>query len=232
MSDSGQRREREVEFPAFDPGPSLKLAIELLESAKASFALAGRLAVWTYVPTAGQQYTKDVDFAVKVQDGPSLRGAAVERGYEVTDLGIGGIGVKAPGAFIDFVDRHPYFSGLFSDAVSKAKVVSAKLGDELVELPVVPLPHLVAMKMVSGEPSDDKDVEELLMTLPPDGYGAVRDLVQEHLGRASAERLDVIARRVGHPGPGMKRRYASSDGTEPADRADGGSGRKDPEEDA
>ena len=231
MNDSGQRREPEVEFPAFDPGPSLKIAMELLESARASFALAGRLAVWTYVPPAGQQYTKDVDFAVKPEDGPSLREAAAERGYGITDLGIGGIGVKAPGAAIDFIDRHPYFSRLFSDAVNKAIVLSAKIGARSVELPVVPLPHLVAMKMVSGETSDDKDVEELLMTVSADGYGEVRDLVQEHLGRASAERLDVIARRVGHPGPGMKRRSANSD-TPPAGPPEGEGGRKDPEEHA
>ena len=220
-----------MELPRYDPAEAAKIAVELLREADVPCALVGRVAVWTYVPPAGQQYTKDLDLAVPAGMVDRLKAAAKKRGYAVTDLGIGGIGVRTPAGPIDFIDRHPYLSALFSEAVREAdkSEISVKAGETA--LPVAPLPHLVAMKLVSGEPSDDRDVEELMMTVPPDGYREIRELVLRHLGVASAERLDVIARRVGHPGPGMKRRYTSSDAS-PADGANGERGRKDFEEDA
>jgi len=229
MSDSGRRQKREpLELPRYDPAKAAKTAVELLREADVPCALVGRVAVWTYVPPDGQQYTKDLDLAVPSGTVDRLKAAAKKRGYAVTDLGIGGIGVRTPAGPIDFIDRHPYLSALFSEAVRAAEESGTSVSAGETALPVAPLPHLVAMKMVSGEASDDRDVEELLMTVPSDGYRDIRELVLRHLGVASAERLDVIARRVGHPGPGMKRRYKSSDDSS----ADGERGRKDPEEHA
>jgi hypothetical protein len=54
---------------------------------------------------------------------------------------------------------------------------------------------------------DERDIEELLMVIPARKYAALRAFVRRRLGYPSAARLDALARRIGHPGPGMKRRY-------------------------
>jgi len=199
------------ELPRFDPAESLRLGLELLKEADVPFALAGRLAVWTYVPPAAHQFTKDVDFAVPYGHTDRVAAAARDHGYEVSELSIGGYGVRARKLLVDFIDRHPHLSRLFADAVKAAKVQQFQTGEDSIDLPIVPLHHLVAMKLVSAELLDDRDVEELLMKVPEEEYRDLHQLVTEYLGYASAQRLDSLARRIGHPGPGMKRRYNNSD---------------------
>lgn len=202
-------RPRSLEgLPRFDPNPSMAAALELLEAAGVPFALAGRLAVWQYVPPEGQQFTKDVDFAVPHGHVDALVREARGRGFRVTELSIGGAGIKAPGVMVDFIDRHPELSALFAEAVRAARERPRRrwlafLGRRV---PVVPMNYLIAMKLVTFDPKDDRDVVEMLMRLGDRGYTPLRRLVRKHLGLVGAERLDAFARRVGHPGPGRLRR--------------------------
>jgi hypothetical protein len=63
-------------------------------------------------------------------------------------------------------------------------------------IPVVSLEHLIAMKIVSGEPKDDKDLKTLL-SLDKADYKKTRRIVEKYLGPITAERLDVFAREAG-----------------------------------
>jgi hypothetical protein len=54
------------------------------------------------------------------------------------------------------------------------------------------------MKSVSGEPKDDTDVRRILRLEVLD-YRAARAIVEEHLGFATANRLDAMARDAGRP---------------------------------
>jgi len=197
------------DLPRFDPNPSMKAALGILDAAGVPFALAGRLAVWQYVPTEGQQFTKDVDFAVPHGHIDALVREARGRGFRVTDLNIGGAGIKAPRVMVDFIDRHPELSALFAEAVRAAHKQPKKRWLEFRgrRLPVVPMNYLITMKLVTFDPKDERDLTEMLMRLPNRGYAALRRLVKKHLGYIGAERLDVFARRVGHPGPGRLTRY-------------------------
>jgi hypothetical protein len=196
-------------FPRFDPNPSMKAALSILDAAGVPFALAGRLAVWDYVPPEGQQFTKDVDFAVPHGHVDAIVREARRRGFRVADLNIGGAGIKAPHIMVDFIDRHPELSALFAEAVRAAhrQPKGRWLAFQGRRVPIVPMNYLIAMKLVTFEPKDERDVTEMLMRLPDRGYAPLRRLVKKHLGYVGAERLDVFARRVGHPGPGRLKRH-------------------------
>jgi hypothetical protein len=184
------------ELEAFDPGPSLKAGTEILEKSGAPYALAGRLAVWAYVPPARQEFTKDVDFAVP--HGNIARAAEVARdmGYQVRKLPLG-YAVEGKGVSIDFVDHHPDYERLYADAVEAAREEAAQG-----ETPVVPLGYLVAMKIGARRAEDERDVKALLPLVDGDEYGEIRRLVHDYLGRVAALDLDILAREIGHPGPG------------------------------
>ena len=212
------------ELPRFDPEESLKLGLELLREADVPFALAGRLAVWMYVPPEGQQFTKDVDFAVPYGHTDRVAAVARERGYEVNELSIGGFGIRARRLSIDFIDRHPHLEPLFRDAVARAQEQPERVKVGEAEIPVVPRDYMIAMKLVTREPADERDVEEMLMSVSNGQYPALQELVLRHLGVASVEHLDFLARGVGHPGPGMKRSYNNEEDELEQDRSEEGGG--------
>jgi hypothetical protein len=54
------------------------------------------------------------------------------------------------------------------------------------------------MKLVSGEPRDDVDVHRVLGLAVLD-YARARAVVEDHLGPATASRLDAMARAAGRP---------------------------------
>jgi hypothetical protein len=64
------------------------------------------------------------------------------------------------------------------------------------EIPVVSPEHIVAMKLATGDPRDERDVERLLVVEPTD-YERIRTLVRRYLGPAAANRLDHIGARAG-----------------------------------
>lgn len=207
---SGARRAKSAKrLPRFNPDPSLRAGLKILKAAGAPFALAGRLAVWMHVPPAGQQFTKDVDFAVPYGYLDKVARQARKNGYRVTELNIGGLGIKGPKVLVDFIDRHPELEKLFADAVAAARrqPKSNWINFEGQRIPVVPRDYLIAMKLIVPDQLDERDVAEMLLRVPGDGYASVRGLVVTYLGRLWADRLDAIARNVGHPGPGMVTRY-------------------------
>jgi len=54
------------------------------------------------------------------------------------------------------------------------------------------------MKLVSGDPKDDADVRRILQRQELQ-YSRARSIVESHLGAASANRLDAMAREAGRP---------------------------------
>jgi len=184
------------QFKTFDPNPSLKYALQLLEEANISkFSLIGKLAMWVHLEDESQhQYTKDVDFAILLNDTAKLESVVSRKGIPFKILQIGGIGIREQGINIDFIDRRLHgVQSLFSEAISNA---SSEVAVDQYKIPVVSLEYLIAMKIVSGEPKDDSDLN-LLLSLQNFNYVRVREIVERHLGPITSERLDVFARDAG-----------------------------------
>jgi len=175
--------------------------VAILEAAGVPYALAGYLAVVHYIPASAERHTKDADFAVPYGYSDKAAKTAEEAGYGVKRLGIGGYQLTKPGVAIDLIDRHPRLDQLFADAVKAAQAERKDPED----VPVVPLEHLITMKMVSGSRKDTQDVEYMLMEVADEDYPAIRKTVDRYLGIAAVERLDDLARSVGIPSAG--RRY-------------------------
>jgi hypothetical protein len=218
-SGSGSGSERGIvvgEVEAFDPGPSVAAAVEALSATAAPCALIGGLALDAWgIPRA----TRDVDLAVPVGKAEPAAERIRRAATEVRPLLIGGVAVREPerNLRIDLIDRRFHFGGLFADAIAEATASRRRARVAGVEVPLVSLEHLLAMKMVSGEPKDESDVRRILQSDRLD-YPAARDLVERHLGPATANRLDALARETGRPE--VSRRTYENGGT--------GSGRGDP----
>lgn len=184
------------EFQIFDPNPSIRFALEFfLKAGISRFALIGKLAMWIYLEDESQhEYTRDVDFAVFFREIIKIEDEASKQGLNYEQLHIGGISIREKGLNIDFIDRRLHgVDQLFTEAIENAS------GEVYVDgnpIPVVSLEHLIAMKIVSGEPKDDKDLKTLL-ALKEVNYERARSIVEKYLGSIIAERLDVFAREVG-----------------------------------
>ncbi len=191
----------------FDPEDSARFGLGILEDSGARFALAGRIAVWVYVPPNRQVNTKDVDFAVPHADMPAVLKAARKSGLPFRTLEIGGIAFRQKGVFLDFIDRHPELGELFDAAVAAARRRGPRLPLGGRRVPVVPKEFLIAMKIATMQEKDDRDAESLILSVPDQEYPKLRSLVRKHLGPVGALRLDDLARKAGHPGPGKKPYY-------------------------
>ena len=181
------------QFKTFDPNPSLKYALQLFEEAGISdFSLIGKLAMWVHLEDESQhQYTKDVDFAILLNDNSKLEEVVSKKCKSYKYLQIGGIGIREQGINIDFIDRRLHgVQSLFSDAISNS---STEVVVDQYTIPVVSLEYLIAMKIVSGEPKDDSDLK-ILLTLKNFSYEKTREIVEKYLGPITTERLDVFAR--------------------------------------
>ena len=188
----------------FDPTEAIEEALAILKEADASFALAGCLAAWVYVPADGKRLTQDVDFAVKGEHMEAVVKVAKKRGYRVEKLGAGGYRIKVGDVPVDFIDGRPYLRELFDFAVEHASEMDIGGG---LEFPVVRKEYLVAMKAAAGGKQDEWDLEWLLRTV--DGkknYRELRSFVISRVGYVGAVVLDKIARGIGHPGPGPLQR--------------------------
>ncbi len=183
-------------LPAFDPAPSVKLALDIFKSAEVKkFALIGRIATWFYLDSDLHQFTKDVDFAVPLSVIKAIEQEIVSRKLNYSHLSIGGLGIRENEDIkIDFIDRRlRQTDRLFAEAIEEAR---SKVIVGTQEVPVVSLEHLIAMKMVSGEPKDDKDVKDLLIVKTID-YERTKSIVEKYLGGYVADRLDIFARDAG-----------------------------------
>jgi len=104
----------------FDPDVSLRGRLDLLHEAKVPFALAGRLAVWCYVPPERRAYEgRGFCSALWARQGRGPRGIA--RGYRVREFEHRGYGAKRPGVVIDFIHRHPAAFAVVLEAVKAAR---------------------------------------------------------------------------------------------------------------
>jgi len=164
------------QFQVFDPNPSIKFALDLfLKAGISQFALIGRLAMWVYLED-------------------EIEAEISKQGLNYNHLHIGGIGLREEGVTIDFIDRRLHgIDRLFRVAIEEASC-EVNVGEN--SIPVVSLEHLIAMKIVSGEPKDDKDLKKLL-SLDKADYKKTRRIVEKYLGPITAERLDVFAREAG-----------------------------------
>ncbi|MBI4263728.1 MAG: hypothetical protein HY657_05095 [Acidobacteria bacterium] len=185
------------EVQPFDPGPSVVAAASALDSHGADFALIGGLALEAW---GIARATKDADFAVPV--GVAERAADTLRGpaTEIRPLRIGGVGLRdnQRGLRIDLVDRRFHFAALFEDAIREARTSGRKARVAGHDVSLVSMEFLLAMKLVSGEPKDEIDVRRILQREEL-RYGEARGIVERHLGAASANRLDALAREAGRP---------------------------------
>ena len=185
------------EVQPFDPGPSVAAAASALEEQSADFALIGGLALDAWgIPRA----TKAADFAVPVGAAEKAADRLRQPVTEVRPLSLGGVGLRDSerGLRIDLIDRRFHFAALFRDAIQEARESGRKARVGGQEASLVSLEFLLAMKLVSGEPKDEIDVRRILQREEL-RYAAARDIVHRHLGAASANRLDALARETGRP---------------------------------
>ena len=181
-------------LPSFDPNESLEVALEILKVAASHFALIGRVATWVYLESDLHQFTKDVDIAVYFHEIAAIEQEIQRRELNYHPLQIGGIGIRDAQVNIDFIDRHELgIDRLYREAIEQSRT-QIQVSHQTV--PVVRLEHLIAMKMVSGEPKDDQDVKALL-GVKDLHYTQCREIVERFLGSIVATRLDVFAREVG-----------------------------------
>lgn len=188
------------ELPRFDPGPSIEAGVRILRAIEAPFALAGRVAVWTYVPPEGQVFTDEVDFAMPCGYAEAIEEAARERGHTSSGLAVGGVKIRNGEIAVNFIDGQPHVAALFADAVKAAECEGDRIRVGETETPVVPKQYLIAMKLASFREGDERDVEELLKTVSAQAYREIKGTVVEYLGYAMGNQLDRIARRIGHAG--------------------------------
>ena len=197
------------EVQPFDPGPSVAAASDVLEKQGTHFALIGGLALEAWgIPRA----TRDADFAVPLGAAEQAAAALRTPTTEVRPLRIGGVGLRdrQRGLRIDLVDRRFHFAALFQDAIGEARASGrqARVGGHAVSL--VSLEYLLAMKLVSGEPKDEIDARRVLQREEL-RYDDARNIVERHLGAASANRLDAMAREAGRPEVPRSRLYRNGE---------------------
>ena len=195
-------------LPTFDPKPAARVAASIIKRARASCAIIGRVAMWAYLPPEHQEFTKDLDIAVPAEHIAAVEAEVRHRKLPHRQLSIGGVGVRQGDLKVDFIDRRVHCAALFREAVEAAHRAGRRLSVGRTNLPLVPVEYLVAMKMVSGEPKDDRDAKRLLQHLKMN-YAAARRIVERHLGPLTADRLDVFARESGRPEVPRRRKYES-----------------------
>ncbi|MCC7380885.1 MAG: hypothetical protein IT384_03595 [Deltaproteobacteria bacterium] len=193
----------------FDPRGSILAAAAALDAIGQPFALIGGLALDAWgIPRA----TKDADLAVPVGAAEPAAERISGPNTEVRPLRIGGVGLREPARDlrIDLIDRRFHFAPLFAEAIQEAKDANrrARVGER--EIPLVSLEHLLAMKLVSGSPKDDIDARRIV-GLERLVYARARSIVERHLGAASANRLDELAREAGRPELPPRRLYRNGD---------------------
>lgn len=144
--------------------------------------------------------TRDLDLAVLVPPSPRLtsiaealrrEGLAAESSFPAPDDDLGGV-LTVVGAEFDPVQIVNFYnpprppSSLVREAIDSATRVGA------FPVPVVALPHLVALKLATGAYRDELDVLDMLEALPHVDVGLLRATCERHgLGDALAR---VLAR--------------------------------------
>jgi len=124
--------------------------------------------------------------------------------WKTPELRMGGGRAFVSGVPVDSIVGGLELRELFDHAVEFAR--TRDIGGGVV-LPIVRKDYLVAMRLAAGAAQDKHDVEWLLKTI--DGRERCvefRTFVVSMIGYGGAVLLDEVARRMGHPGPGMQHR--------------------------
>ncbi len=166
---------------------ALAEAVTLIRQAGDEYALIGGVALSAY---GIERFTKNVDLACTITQTAAARRSVPD----ARDLRIGGIVINTSvGVRVDLIDRRFAYRELFEEAIYQAKTKGPLVRAETVELPVVPLPHLVAMKLIADRPQDESDLVTMLRLETID-YAAARNVVERWVGPYAAGRLDKLAR--------------------------------------
>ena len=179
---------------------ALAHAVQQLESAGASFALVGGLAVSV---RAEPRFTRDADFAVAVGDDSEAEAIVhgfLRAGYEMladleheTTGRLATVRLVAPSATGDgtVVDL------LFASAGIEAEVVASATLEELapaLRIPVATVGHLIAMKVLSEGPArfqDSADLVALIRLASTDDMADARSALDLMLERGSTRTKDL-----------------------------------------
>ncbi len=213
---SANRNNRNVRLSKFDPEPSGLFASKVLQDTNIKGVLIGRLAVWAWVEDAGRQaYTKDLDIAISQTDLPAIMAYLTNKGFDIRELSIGGLNItdERENIKIDFIHRNSAewgdLSRLFNDAIAQAfdnrNIVC--IGE--VSLYLVPVEHLITMKIATAERKDEEDAKRLLEMADSTDIGQLRELMSIHLGPLGKAKLENLLREVGHPEARPRGKYVS-----------------------
>lgn len=203
-----RRRRKPAGIPkyAFSIEASSRFAKRVIDETGVDAVVIGRFAVWGWVADIKRHAaTKDLDLAVQHSEYPYVDAWVNRSGLFCRPLSIGGINVMhgASGVNVDFIDRSSAtmgdFSGLFSEAVRQSVAEGYELEWEGVTLTVVVPEYLVAMKMATGEPDDERDVRALVLSEDADvDVDEVRDIIRRWVPGALG-RFEHVLRVAGHP---------------------------------
>jgi len=103
-----RRKGKPRPLPTFDPVPSARFGLEVLDRSQSPRALIGRVAMWYWLDDeADQEYTNNVAFTVPQANLPSILEVLHQTDAEVSQLTIGGVHarISKQGVRADFIDR-------------------------------------------------------------------------------------------------------------------------------
>lgn len=145
-------------------------------------AAVGAVAAAAYMP---QRLTQDLDLAVAITDVARAEAALAAAGWRRTSsLAIGGSAWQLPtGERLDLLAIDEPWG---AEALASAK--RAGLGD----LPVLPLPYLVWMKLRAARPQDLADVARMTAFASADALAATRAVVHRYGKAEDVEDLEQI----------------------------------------
>jgi hypothetical protein len=170
-------------------------ARQIAENTTVPMAIAGGYAMQIY---GSDRLTTDLDLVAARMPGklPKLR-----------PLTFGGYATRAPdGVPVDVIVRDDEFARLYRDALRVARRVRGA------PIPVVPLGHLIAMKMLAARPKDDLDLDFILPRMTKSELAEARRTVVRHLGAYAGRELDdriaeAVWRASRDPEDHRRRRY-------------------------
>lgn len=145
-------------------------------------AVVGGVAVAKY---ASQRETQGLDLVVAVSEAGRAEHFLKARGFDLQgQLSIGGTSWRTPGG--NPVDL------LYLPQTWAAKAIALAQNNRLLDLPVLPLPYLVLLKLESGRAVDLADLTRMLGSANEETLGSVRGVVALNLSREDLQDLEQM----------------------------------------